>query len=699
MLHDVIEALRRKAPEAMALARAEVEAAPESADAHHLLGLAQREAGDLPGARASFERAIELAPDESIYHFSSALLAHADGDTAAADRASARAIALDPNQLGAYLLRIQLALAARDAGEADRQLGLAEKIAPGLPQLAVAAGQIALAKGDAQRAVDQFVRAAAELPQDVQVLVLLATAYRRQGHPAFAEQALRRALAVDPSRADVRLDLVGSLLAQERPDDAEAELAQWRSMNPGDPNLAYAAAELKQRAGDARGALALYREALAAAPNHWPATLGAERALIAIGDRALARQVWEEIVAGNPHADPIWASLMSVTDDPDGQEDVMRRWREAIPGSPAAALNQARYDEAAGRDAEAEAGYDYVLHRVPNHPDAMFGKAVYELRRDPDAGIERLGTMAMTAPPELSRPALAVRGQAHDRMDRFAEAALDWRQAQLGLGAPLPALPPPDPALQALAQPAPPASGDDPVVLLWGPPGSGSERLAAALRFAPGRPLLLEAPVLLPRVLDFPDTLLARATNAADMPALAAEIRGEYVRTLQPLLARGNLGVFDWLARFDARVVPAMREALPRLRLVAVLRDPRDLLLNWLAFSAPAGPSFADPLESAAWLANQLEHLLFARDALGLPVLVVDMDRFDAEPDATMAKLAAFADLASPPDTRVALERRTGPGKLPTLLPEGRWHAYGYVLEAAFELLGPVAERLGYPRG
>jgi hypothetical protein len=60
MLQDVIDALRRNDPKALALARAEVVAMPESADAMHVFGLAQRESGDRAGARASFERAIEL---------------------------------------------------------------------------------------------------------------------------------------------------------------------------------------------------------------------------------------------------------------------------------------------------------------------------------------------------------------------------------------------------------------------------------------------------------------------------------------------------------------------------------------------------------------------------------------------------------------------------------------------------------------
>jgi hypothetical protein len=254
-------------------------------------------------------------------------------------------------------------------------------------------------------------------------------------------------------------------------------------------------------------------------------------------------------------------------------------------------------------------------------------------------------------------------------------------------------------ALRALRDATPVAAheGEIRLVMLWGPPGSGSERLAAALRYAASRPLMLATADLLPRTLEFSDGLIMNALNPDVLPAMAAEVAVEYARSIEPYLRQGNQGVFDWLARWDARVVHLQRHALPGTRLLAVLRDPRDLLLNWLAFGAPAGPVFADPVASADWLAAQLEHLLFARDELRLPVLILDMDRFDENAEAAMAEIAAFAGLPGAPDPQVALSRRTGPGRLPMLLPAGRWRAYRDELGAAFERLEPLAQQLGYP--
>ena len=698
MLQDVIDALRRKDPEALALARAEAAAAPDSAHTQYLCGIAQREAGDAVGARASFDRAIVLAPDESLYHFNRALLAYAENDFIAANRSSAHAIALDPNLFDAYLLRIQLAIANGDHAEAERQLNLAERVDPEHPQLLYVAGQVALVKGDGDRAIKLLSKAAAEHPNDAQILATLGTAYLRQGYPAFAEQAARKAMVLDPGATDLRRLLIEALINQERNDDAEAELAVYRQQRPQDPVGAVINAEMQIRAGNPTGALANYRAALEQAPRNLRALMGMQNMLATLVDRALARSIWEEILQRDSGFDPIWVSRLTVTDDGNDYGDVLRRWREALPGSTVALLNQARHDDINGRDADAEAGYDAVLARMPHQLDALLGKAAFVLHRDPAAGIERLNVLIEHASSPQAKAALALRGHAYDSLQQTDKATPDWQQAHAGFGSLPPMQPLPLETSNTLVADVPAASGENPVVMLWGPPGSGSERLAEALRLSPTRPLLQTIPNLRPRMPQFSDVFIARAANAEEFPQVASEVAAVYASIVGPYLQQGNQGVFDWLAQWDARVVPLLQRAVPGTRLIAVLRDPRDLLLNWLAFGAPAGPGFADPVASAAWLANQLEHLLFSRDVLQLPVLVVDMDRFEADPVATMQEIATFAALPTAPDPQLALQRVTGPGRLPTLLPAGRWHAYRIGLADAFALLAPLAERLGYPR-
>ncbi|HTA65044.1 MAG TPA: tetratricopeptide repeat protein [Xanthomonadaceae bacterium] len=696
----MIESLRQNAPDALALARAEVDAAPGNAEAHHLLGLAQRVTGDVAAARASFDKAIELAPNEPVYHLSRALLARAQGDLALADSASARSLALDPNRFDTYLLRIQLALAAGDFAEAERQIEMAERADREHPQLLFLAGQVALLKGDGERAVRLLGTAAIEQPRDAQVFATLGMAYQQQGHFAFAEQALRKALELDPDQTRWRRLLVEALSSQNRNDAAEAELAVYRKDHPQDPGGMALQGELRLRAGQTAAALADFRAALRQMPRDMRALAGLQNTLVAIGDPALMRGAWEGVLQDEAGLDTIWMTRLLASADDADYDDVLRRWRAALPTSVPARLHQARRDGYIGRDDEAEADYDAVLASAPTQFEALTGKAAIALHRDPAAGILRLDALIAQASPLQAPAALAIRGQARDRLGQLPEAIADWQQARAAFGTDPVDRPLPPATANALIANLPPDPAEAQVVMLWGAPGSGSERIVAALRTVSTRPLLqpADARTVSPRKPNYPESFVARALNAAELPGVVNEMVPVYARMLEPHLTQGRKGVFDWLAQWDARMVPALRRVLPGTRLIATIRDPRDMLLNWLAFGAQADLKFGDPIVSARWLAGQLEHLLFSRDDLHLPVLIVEMDRFDADPAAGVKEIAAFAGLSSAPDPQPAVRMQVDSWRLPTLLPVGRWRAYHELLAGAFDVLAPVAERLGYPR-
>ncbi len=698
MLQDVIEALHRKDPKALALARVEVAAAPESADAQHLLGIAQREAGDRAGARASFERAIDLAPDESQYHFSHASLAWFERDFDAANRSSAHAIALDPNQLGAYFLRIQLALARGDHAEAERQLSLAERVDPDHPQLLYMVGQIALLKGDGERAIGLLNQAAIAQPRDAQILATLGFAYRRQGHAAFAEQSVRKAMELDPRETGWRSLLIEALVDQGRSEDSDVELERYLQQRPEDPDVVLFKAQMQMRMGRMAEAAAEFRNVLKQRPGDARAISGLQQTLAGSVDREFVRDAWETVLRDDPRFDLAWALRLAAAIIEVDFDAVLHRWCDALPDSVAALLHRARRSESQGREAEAVAAYDGVLARLPLQFDALAGAAAIELPRDPAASIETLELSFSQATPAQAAAALAMRGLAHDRLQQLPLAIADWLKARAEFGMDPPDLPMPAAVASELVAGLPAASGNAEVVMLWGPPGSSVERLAAALRQSPGLRFLQAAERFAPRAPHYPESFLTRALNPAELSSVIDEVAPVYARLLEPHLAQSRLGVFDWLSQWDARVVPLLRHALPGTRLIAVLRDPRDMLLYWLAFGTPANLRFANPVAAAAWLGNQVEHLLFSRDALELPVLVVDMDRFDAQPAEAMQTIADFAALPASPDPRPALRPLVGVGHLPTLLPAGHWRIYRDELAEAFALLVPIAERLGYPR-
>jgi tetratricopeptide (TPR) repeat protein len=82
-LADLLREEERDA-EAEPLLRRAVEIAPDSADAHHALGLLLVRRRDLPGAIDALERAAELAPGDARYAYVYGVALHSAGETARA---------------------------------------------------------------------------------------------------------------------------------------------------------------------------------------------------------------------------------------------------------------------------------------------------------------------------------------------------------------------------------------------------------------------------------------------------------------------------------------------------------------------------------------------------------------------------------------------------------------------------------------
>jgi Flp pilus assembly protein TadD len=76
--------------------RANLAAVPESADAHHALGLTLVRLGQRERARAVLARAAELAPDLPRYAFVYAVSLHSSGDSAGARRVLESLLARHP---------------------------------------------------------------------------------------------------------------------------------------------------------------------------------------------------------------------------------------------------------------------------------------------------------------------------------------------------------------------------------------------------------------------------------------------------------------------------------------------------------------------------------------------------------------------------------------------------------------------------
>jgi len=245
---------------------------------------------------------------------------------------------------------------------------------------------------------------------------------------------------------------------------------------------------------------------------------------------------------------------------------------------------------------------------------------------------------------------------------------------------PLPALAaPPADAWPVLATPTPGAAHP---VLLWGLPGSGIERVADTLAGG-GGPVLrdrygAQAPA---DPLQSPQAAQALRQGTLDPAQLVAQWRA---RLPARGIADGN--AIDWLTWWDNALLLALRPHLPEGLLLAAVRDPRDMLLDWLATGSPVPLALANPQDAAAWLAQSLEQLADLHEQDLYPHVLLRLDGAIDSPPALAAAVGQALGIQLP-----------APPVAPRRLPPGRWRAYADVLAGPFAWLAPVAARLGYP--
>jgi Flp pilus assembly protein TadD len=689
MQADILDALRRGANEdALSLARAATTAHPEDPQAHRALAMALRASGDGDAALASIDRAIALAPDDADLHFHRAGYLLHGSRFDAAQAALSQTVQLDPNQYGAYVMQAQMALMRGDLDEAERQARLAARVSPEHPWTRLLQGSIALERDDADTALVLLSQAMEAAPEDAQIRYALGFAYLKKGHLAFAEQAFRSVLEKMPSTRGVRALLAELLRRQDRPAEAADELAPLLDRDDATPGLRRFAGQLELMAGRNERALPLLRQALAAQPDD-PRTLDAlYEALRRNGDRDLARNVFDAARATSPQAAMLWQARLATEDAADPLAlEVAARWLERMPESlPALEANMALLGMR--RDAEgAEAMAHRIVALVPEHRLAQMRIADRLVARDPDAGFAHIDSLlARTQDAEARFELRKWLGHAQHRAGRLDAAVATWLGLHVEAASRRLPLPEPTDADAALPPLVAPAADAPPVAFLAGAPGSGVERLAAILagtmpafrgdRFVPQR-----SPEDLLQGFNLPARLAGGELDAA---AVAADWR-EHL----PRRGIANGEVIDWLLWWDNALLPMLLTQLPQAHVLLALRDPRDMLLDWLAFDAPLRLRVESPLQMAQWLARHVEHVAVLHEREPLVYALVKLDEIHDDGGAIAAALGAAlrANIATPP-----------PGIFgPPHFAAGRWREFAGVLAEPFAQLAPVARRLGYP--
>lgn len=690
MLNDAIQLHRQgRIDEAEAGYRAWLDDHPDDVDALHVLGMLRSQRGDFAEGQQLLARAHELAPGDAEVALALASLRYCEGDFEAARRGFHQVLALDPNLPGAHAGLGQLALLRGEREEAERQFRTALR-AGEEPQALAGLGSLAVERGDLDGALRQIGRAAELAPNDALIQFMLGQAFARRGTTAFAEQAFRNALRLRPDLHVIRSWLASVLLQEGRPDEAGAVYQELLGV-PGFDNAARVGlGDVARALGRHEDAVAAYRDALGAQPGQVQPTLAHAWTLAHLGrvDEALA--AYDACLAANDDVE-VRAARAQMLGLLGRLPDAQAEWKRLVERNPADARAHgqlALVNEQLGALAAADAHAAIALSNARS-PTLQLLRARAQLREGQfDAARAILDDLAREPlPAPLAAQRWSLLGRAFDRGARYDDAVGAFAEAQRGLPVAMPVHGEPPASLDALlAERVAPTWPQAPVLLL-GLPGSNVELVAALLARQPGVDVNRHRTGA-PLDDDFDQPNFEQALGNFDAAA-REHVRERWRASMSALGLATDRTVVDWLPRWDARLLALVHRAMPGTRVVVVERDPRDELLNWLAFGWAPGFACTDPLVAADWLALARRDLRAGATASDPRRLVVSADAVLADPSGSDGlALSQFLgidriEVDAPP----ALAARSL-GGLPLRFEPGHWRHYAAALAVPFARLG-----------
>ncbi|KAB8182377.1 tetratricopeptide repeat protein [Lysobacter maris] len=687
MYEPTIDALRRgAAAEAVTAAREVVEAQPQDPVAQRLLSAALRMSGDRAGALAAIDRAIELLPEDAQAHMERAGLLLDERALDEAQVSLAQAVGLDPNKFPAYVMQAQLAVGRGDLDQAESLIKTAARIAPEDPQVLALEGTLALRRGNPDRALSILSQASQRHPDEAILRHALGFAYAAKGHYAFAEQAFRGLLERYPSNP-LRAMVADLVRRQGRPGEAVDELLPILDQGGDSPALRRLIGEMELEAGRPDSAVVRLKSVLVEQPRDRRTVVALTEAWRRCDQADDARATLEMLLAGNPDAADLWyARLMFEPFASDNAREVVERWLTAMPDFVPALEARATIHQQVGETEQADAIARRITEINPGHAGAELRVVDNLMRSDPDAAVAQVESLLARAKDEnVKRMLRQLLGRTFDAAGQYDAATATWAELHAEVVSQRLPLPPLNDGLPELPAMAPVPEQAPGVAFLWGLPGSLVERVALTLDNA-------RLPLLADRFGSKPPrdpmqrygTVAALTDGSLDPSFLINQWRATHA-------TRGvsDGRIIDWLLWWDNALLLALRPHLPEARLIFVLRDPRDMLVDWLAFGAPMPFAIESPEAAAEWMARTLGQIADLRDG-GL--FAHSLIRLDDTAHDGAAIAQSLSDVLGVP-----LPALPAGAQGPDRYPAGHWRHYAGALAPAFAALAPVAERLGYP--
>ena len=291
------------------------------------------EQGKIAQAKVEFAQLQKHGPNHVDTLFLQAGFAFDDGDLKTSREITDRLLAVAPNNVRVLVLAGAAEYRLQRYTLAQGFLGRALKVAPSALTTRQLLAQTFLRDGQPDKAL-QTLQPLVDSPKaDARSLSLAGEAYLQAGDPKRSEAAFQRALKVAPADPRVRTSAALAQLGQGQTGAAMAQLQTIAGEDGGvSADLALVSAKLQQndlkgalqaidglekkipsralpfelrgrllvRQGDAAGAAANFKQALAKEPNYFPAAVGLAMLDFNHGKPELARQRFEAMIKADP---------------------------------------------------------------------------------------------------------------------------------------------------------------------------------------------------------------------------------------------------------------------------------------------------------------------------------------------------------------------------------------------------------------
>jgi tetratricopeptide (TPR) repeat protein len=201
-----------------------VKLTPDSANAHYFLGMAQKGAGLVDLAKASFAQALKLSPQMSQAAAAMAGLDVRNGNQSDALQMADKALATNPGSASGHLEKARALLAKGDIQHGEQEIQEALRNDPVLLPALATLLKLSVSRGNTPEVIQRISGLVQQHPENAGLNFLQALGYFSLKDLDRADASLRRALALDPGTPDAYTLLANIDFARGATEKAESDL-------------------------------------------------------------------------------------------------------------------------------------------------------------------------------------------------------------------------------------------------------------------------------------------------------------------------------------------------------------------------------------------------------------------------------------------------------------------------------------------